>query len=476
MSALRAIYLVARREFLAYAGAWGFWLSLATTPALLAALIFAPMLLRQAEPTRLIAIVSDAPAAGAAIRDAIEKEEREALRGAVWTYAQSAAPARAEAAIAAFDAAATRDAAIAGVVAALGPAGAAFQPPAPRYRIAPAPAADSAGVAPYLTGARTIDGAPLFAALFVRGPAHDLRLEYWSANLTDAEIPQRARAALKETMRAAALGAHGLAAAELQRIESLAPAYAQFDPRAGAGAAVTTADRAPYLAAIALAFVLWSAVIGVANMLLTGVIEEKSNKILDALLASVTPMQILIGKLLGVALVSATLFSVWGVFALGALKLTGASAGGALGASIAAAALSPPLAAAFVFCFACGYLLYGALFLGLGALCDSLQEAQSLLGPVFLLLTAPVLLLGPAFSNPNAPTIEAASWVPLFAPFVLMMRAPAGLSFADAAGPFALLIVALVAVVWLSARAFRAGVAHETSLADLRRRIFPRRP
>ncbi|MEQ1570379.1 MAG: ABC transporter permease, partial [Myxococcota bacterium] len=104
-------------------------------------------------------------------------------------------------------------------------------------------------------------------------------------------------------------------------LDALDPAMMQFDPRPSApGGEVTRRARAPYFAAIALALVLWTVVFSVANMLLSGVIEEKSNKILDTILTSDSPLQMLIGKLLGVAAVSLTLFFFWGV--LGGTLLT----------------------------------------------------------------------------------------------------------------------------------------------------------
>ena len=91
-----------------------------------------------------------------------------------------------------------------------------------------------------------------------------------------------------------------------------------------------------------------------------------------------------------------------------------------------------------------------------------------------LVLTAPLLLLGPAFANPNAPIIEAASWIPLFSPFVLMMRAPAGLGFGEIAGPLIVLVLTLIAVLALAARLFRAGLSHELSFSSLRAKILRR--
>ena len=470
MKALRAILLIARREYLAYVMAWGFWLSLVSTPLLFIAMSAAPALLRKAEPTRVLIISSENAKAEAAIRASFDRRERENLRDAVWNFAYGVAPDKAEAVIAAYDAAPDREAALAAARGVLGEAGAKFRAPAPAYHFAPAPA-DMNNLAQYLLGQRQVEGAPVFAAFIVKGDDRRLALQYWSVNLTDSEPINRARGAITELMRREALAAQGLSLREVQSIDEMSPEFAQFDPRARAGAAVTARDRAPFLAAIALTFILWSSTIGVANMLLTGVIEEKSNKILDSLLTAVTPLQILCGKLLGVAAVSATLFAVWGMFASAALGYLSSGAVGGLVADAAGAALSPALGLTFLACFAAGYLLFGALFLGLGSLCDSLQEAQSLIGPIFLLMIVPLLLIGPAFANPKAPIIEAAAWIPLFAPFVLLLRAPAGLSFAEIAGPMLVLGVSIIVVLTFAGRVFEAGISQQFSFSDLKRKF-----
>jgi ABC-2 type transport system permease protein len=127
----------------------------------------------------------------------------------------------------------------------------------------------------------------------------------------------------------------------------------------------------------------------------------------------------------------------------------------------------------FLACVVAGYMMYGAVFLALGSLCETNQEAQTLLGPIFLILTAPILLLGPAFDNPSSPLVAGASWFPPFTPFLMMMRAPAGLAWYEVAGPVALMLATLVLVLWGAARVFHAGVAGQSDAAALRRRLNP---
>jgi ABC-2 type transport system permease protein len=474
---MHPILLVARRDYLAYVGAWGFWVSLITAPLVLAALMFAPVMLARAEPPRVIAILAERPEDGQLVRGVFDARAREMARDEIEAYVSATAPSIVPPVVAAFDAAPDRMAAIDAareMVRQRAPnALGAFPAPRPRYIIVDAPSPDIEAVKAYLIGEQTLpNGEALYGAVRIRREAGAPVIEYWSKNLSHEEPSQITRRAMRLAMRREALASQGLDPLEADRIEAFEPTLIQFDPRAGAGEGeVTLRQRAPFYAALALAFVLWSVVFSVANMLLTGVIEEKSNKILDTILTSVTPLQILIGKLLGVAAVSATLFLFWGALGGALLNMAVDQAGDSIVGQVASAFLDPRLLVAFGIGFLAGYLMYGAIFLALGSLCESIQEAQTLLGPVALVLAMPMMLIAPALDNPNAPIIEAASWVPLFTPFLLLVRAPSGLPWIEIAGMGAVMLVALAIVLSLASRVFRAGVVDQVSMAGLRARF-----
>jgi ABC-2 type transport system permease protein len=472
---LSSILLVAQRDYAAYVGAWGFWLSLITAPLLIAFLIFAPVLLARAEPPRALAIVAERAEDAAIVTSAFRGRARADARDEIAGYIAAAAPGLSEPALAAFDAAADRAAAIAAaraVVRDRAPrALAAFPTPSPRYRIAAPSSQEIEALRPNLS--RTEGEGALYGALNIRRDAEgDPHIEYWSVNLSHEEPSLIARAAMRLAMQREALALQGLDPLEADRLAEFDPKVAQFDPRpsaAGEGQ-ITLRQRAPFYAAIGLAFVLWSVVFSVANMLLNGVIEEKSNKILDTLLTSITPVEMLAGKLLGVAFVSATLFLFWGTLGGGLLTIAAERAADSMFGQVAAAFLEPRLIAAFFIGFVFGYLIYGAIFLALGSLCESLQEAQTLLGPVALVLAVPMILITPALDNPNAPIVEAASWVPLFTPFLLLVRAPSGLGWMDIAGMGALMAVSAAIILLLASRVFKAGVVDQVSMASWRGR------
>jgi ABC-2 type transport system permease protein len=471
------VFIVARRDYFAYVGAWGFWLSLITAPLIIAVLAFGPLLLARAEPPRVLAILAERQSDAAAVSAAFVNDARRAARREIDAYVSAAAPSIAPDALAAFDAAADREAAIAAahaIVAARAPnALRAFPQPSPRYQLIAPPAPDVEAMRPYLDGSRALpDGRALFGLVHIRRDAAGApSIAYWSVNLSHDEPSNIAQRAMRLIMQREALAGYGVDPGEADRLNAFQPEIMQFDPRPSAGAGeVTVRERAPFYAALALSFILWSVVFSVANMLLSGVIEEKSNKILDTLLTSVSPLELLTGKLIGVAAVSATLFLFWGALGGTLLSLAATGMSNSILGQVAAAFLEPRLIAAFLVGFVAGYLMYGAIFLALGSLCDSIQEAQTLLGPVALVLAVPMMLIAPALDNPNAPIVVMASWVPLFTPFLLLIRAPAGLPWIEIAGQGALMLVAVVIVLTLAARVFKAGVVDQVSMANLRGR------
>jgi len=470
------ILLVARRDFFAYIGAWGFWLSLLTAPVIIAVLLFGPILLARAEPPRVLTIVAERSTDADAIKAAFAEHARREARGEINAYLSATNPSLQAPSLVAYDAAPDRAAGIAAareIVAARAPnALQAFPSGIPRYHLVDPPATDIAALRPYLDGTRPLaDGSALYGALNIRRDEQGAPvIEYWSTALSHDEPTNLAHRAMRLEMQREALTAQGLPPSEAERLQAFDPQIVQFDPRSSGSEGVTLRERAPFYAALALAFILWSVVFSVANMLLNGVIEEKSNKILDTLLTSVTPLQILIGKLLGVAAVSLTLFLFWGALGGTLLTIAAERASDNIFGQVAAAFLDPRLLTAFVVGFVAGYLMYGAIFLALGSLCESVQEAQTLLGPVALFLALPMMLITPALDNPNAPIIEMASWFPLFTPFLLLIRAPSGLSWIEIAGQGGLMILTVILILWLASLVFKAGVVGQAGLSNLRRK------
>ncbi len=480
---MRHAYLIARREYLSYVATWGFWLSLALVPVFMIVGLLIPTLVESASPTRYYTVIANQPELVEAIDARVRDGRVEDARAAVAAMARmrgggEAAESRVLAAFDAADGGLNEKLAAAVEAAGLGVAARSINLPDSKFvRVAP-PAADADALRPYLIGERLIDTddgpQELFAAVFLdRDDSGRIAIDYWSTQTTNTEILGLVRGAMRDQMRTAALAAAGVSPEMRDRIERLEPKVTQLNAeRAGASAEVTLADKLPLMLGVMGGIGLWIVIFSVVNMLLTSVIEEKSTKVLETLLATARLEAILAGKLFGVAAVSFTLLAVWGGVGLVGLTFA-AQAGLGVPADLVAAIADPGLLIPFLFYFVTGYLMYGAIFLAIGSLCETIHEAQTLMTPMIFLLMGPMLVLPVAVRNPDAGVIAALSWFPLYTPFLMMLRLPADPSVWTLVGTSILLIASTLAVVWAAGGVFRAGVVGRAG-PDAVKRAFGR--
>lgn len=195
---------------------------------------------------------------------------------------------------------------------------------------------------------------------------------------------------------------------------------------------------------------LWVSVVTSANYLLMSTIEEKSNRVMEVLLSAISPLQLMAGKILGYGLVGAILCG-----AYGGLAITG----------LAAAALLDLVPAGhlalFGVYFVMAYFMIASLLAAVGSAVSELRDAQSLMGPVMLVMVVPLILWLPISEDPNGLLATVASFVPPLTPFVMILRTT------GSAEPVAIWqIVATIlwgaattaGMVWIAARIFRVGV------------------
>jgi ABC-2 type transport system permease protein len=205
-----------------------------------------------------------------------------------------------------------------------------------------------------------------------------------------------------------------------------------------------------FIVPAAFMFLLWICVFTSANYLLTTTIEEKSNKVMEVLLAAASPMQLLAGKILGYSAVSAVMLVMYG-----GLGIAGLSA-------VAMMDLVPMLHLVYlgVF-FIMAYFMVAAMMSAVGSAVSDLREAQSLVGPVMMVLVVPLMLWMPIVQNPNGMLATVAGFIPPATPFVMILRLtaatepiPVWQTIASIAWGFA----CAFGMLWLAARIFRVGV------------------
>lgn len=214
------------------------------------------------------------------------------------------------------------------------------------------------------------------------------------------------------------------------------------------------------------AVVLFSLISLLAGVLLSNMVEEKANKVIEVLVASVPVPAIFAGKLAAMLIVSLVGVGVWAlVFGGGAAVILGQLPEGLVPVPERG---WPAFAGLVLAYFITAYLIYGALYLGIGALCTSIREVQTLSMPVTILQMIILVATLAAIGRSGSFGAEFASWFPLSAPYMMAARAASGTGIAlhMAAILWQLLFAAFIIV--LSARLFRYGVLRSGPPPSLR--------
>ena len=191
-----------------------------------------------------------------------------------------------------------------------------------------------------------------------------------------------------------------------------------------------------------------------SGYLLRSVAEEKSSRVIEIVLSSVTPQQLLAGKVLGLGALGLTQIFVWIASASGL--------GGGL--AVLAGIVLPFFTRGEVFALALvyyilGFTVYAVLIGAIGTLGSNFQESQQITGIFTIIAAVPMMLMGVILTNPNAMFIRALSWFPLTAPTSMMLRLPlTDVPWIDVVGSILVLLATIPLVVWLGAKVFRLGM------------------
>jgi ABC-2 type transport system permease protein len=315
---------------------------------------------------------------------------------------------------------------------------------------------------PYLLGQRNWPGGgELFAAVIIpadyTGNARGADAQYWSKNLTDPGLEIAVSRALTSTARRKFAAAVGLDAAALDALADVDAPLVAFDPGKDGDGELKDADRlrTAFIPA-ALTYMLLVVVFGVGNLLLTNTIEERSNKIVEILLSSVTANQLMLGKLIGIAAVGLTMPAIF--LLTGALFAVAGGEESAAARDVLGALFSGHFIAVYLFYFFCAYAIFAMIFLAIGAMSNSLQDAQSFMGPVMILVFAPLPFMPLVFQNPNGLVATILTWIPIYTPYAVMMRAAADPPILEIVGATALMLAFAVFLARIMGRIFRAAI------------------
>jgi ABC-2 type transport system permease protein len=283
-------------------------------------------------------------------------------------------------------------------------------------------------------------------------------VEYWSANLADTKLRDEVEQAINGEIRRREYLARGMDAAAIRAVEQTYAPVASLNPNKEAGQeAVNRTDIIRQWAPSGFVYLLWVAILAISQMLLNNIIEEKSNRIIEVLLSSVTPGELMMGKLAGIAAIGLTMVSVWVGALVGVLTWKAGNASGLAG-QLLQALNGSHIILMFLFYFVLGYLMYAALILAIGSVCNTIKEAQNFMPIITMGMMVPLLTMTFIPKDPNGTLARVLSWIPPYTPFTMMNRVNANPPMVDLIGTTILLLISAAASLWLSGKVFRIGI------------------
>lgn len=217
----------------------------------------------------------------------------------------------------------------------------------------------------------------------------------------------------------------------------------------------------------AITFLMYMFILMYGNMVMNGVVEEKSNRIVEVMISSVKPFDLMMGKIIGIGFVGITQLLIWivlmsAVLAVGMplLPQSGIDGSSSLIANmhLLFSVNWIEIILCFFIYFIGGYLIYASIFSIIGAAVDNTQDTQQFVLPVTLLFVFALYAGIYSIQNPDGPLAFWCSLIPLTSPVVMMVRIPFGVPIWQVLTSIAILYICIVLVVKFAAKIYRVGI------------------
>lgn len=251
------------------------------------------------------------------------------------------------------------------------------------------------------------------------------------------------------------------------------------------GAEETTSSAISFGIGLCMTFILYMFLLMYGQLVMTSIIEEKNNRVLELVVSSVKPFHLMLGKIFGVGLVAVVQIVIWGVllcamsaFLLPALLPTGVSEQVAMfnagTLATGTSTLDPELLSAISLLSSVGYiaklfgyilifliggfLFYASIFAAIGSAVDNIQDASQLTSFAVIPIVIGILVGMPAGEDPNSALAFWSSIIPFTSPMVMLMRIPFGIPAWETWLSIGLLYISFVVMVWIAAKIYRIGI------------------
>lgn len=219
-----------------------------------------------------------------------------------------------------------------------------------------------------------------------------------------------------------------------------------------------------YFGAFIFVMIVFISVISFGQVLMRSVLEEKSSRVMEVLISSVSPFQLMMGKVIGLGAANLTQIAIWGLMALAVFFFRGAFE---IPEQISAIVSNPILVGYFVIFLMIAYIMYASMFAFIGSICNTDKETQNFMFPIIMSLMLPVFLLMYIVQEPDSTASVILSLIPIFSPTMMVARlniiGPETFNFADPIileATLGVIISSLFALfmIWITGRVFRVGI------------------
>ncbi len=312
------------------------------------------------------------------------------------------------------------------------------------------------------------------------------RVELFAGETANMITQNEIRRQLEGVLRARAYERMGLSQ---ETIDSLSPSVNLVAKEVTEAGEKDSSAGAAMGVAMGLSVLVYLCLFLYGAQVMRGIIEEKSNRIVEVVISSVKPFQLMMGKIIGIGLVGLTQFVLWFVLSVALMGVAGSVMGGGeaiqaqvasqQGISVDQGAIETPadnglvsgaltelgkvdfrtIIICFFFYFLGGYMLYSALFAAVGSAVDSETETQQFMFPLTIpLLFTYIMSFGVLVNDPHGPLAFWLSMIPLTSPIAMLVRIPFGVPLWEIALSLALLVGGFLLTTWVAGRIYRVGI------------------
>jgi ABC-2 type transport system permease protein len=280
----------------------------------------------------------------------------------------------------------------------------------------------------------------------------DSKAEYYSKSVTDFEGIRAVDRAVEKAIFARRIGAAGIDP------EKIAALTRPLDlKRLRVSEEGEKEDKGvSFILSLILVMMIYAGTLMWGQIVMTGVIEEKNNRVVEVIVSSTTPRNLLFGKLVGVGGAGLLQFGIW---ILGLVGVSAASGSLAFLSGLELPAINPVLIAAFPIFFLLGFFLYASLYAAIGSAVNTIQEAQNFIFPVMLPIIMAMVCWPVVMRAPDSTLAIALSLIPFMTPILMFLRMSVLMPPVwQIALSVVLTSLTISLVIWIAARIYRVGI------------------